>query len=479
MKAQVGKSVGAMVGTGILVIGLVVAPSHVDGATTEVRTVQLAAVALPSAPGVNSSAVAIPLELNSATGRLQVNNSALATTPTAISIPPALIGVIGPFILFAPIFAIVILASPVLLPAALLYYLQDAISYLFNSLNAPDDGAAAAGVEARVADPAAASLDPVAFVSENAKILGDGIAKSGERATVALAAQALSPFVVAFLSLAAPTHAPEVILAAVRASESFWTGAHTYPFGLDYNEIVPGFYIPADVTPTGNPGDPHDVALNRVAEGTVPAATVEAINQVARNLTAAGVPKVLEQALLSSEKIGVTVLQAWDLVRGATVGVGQNGLTGIQNAVFGDPNAPDVPLDPYDPGSQTAPSIAQLGAVRTLGTGVRQALENVGGSLTTSVSSQQSVGARELGNASVVAVKSEPGNEDAIVGAGRDTGPTAGAANPIRKTPIRSAIANARNDITKVVAQVRDSVKNALSGGGDKNQADDGEGGTP
>ena len=268
-------------------------------------------------------------------------------------------------------------------------------------------------------------------------------------------------------------------MAAVRASESFWTGAHTYPFGLDYNEIVPGFYIPADVTPTGNPGDPHDVALNRVAEGTVPAATVEAINQVARNLTAAGVPKVLEQTLLSSEKIGVTVLQAWDLVRGATVGVGQNGLTGIQNAVFGDPNAPDVPLDPYDPGSQTAPSIAQLGAVRTLGTGVRQALENVGGSLTTSVSSQQSVGARELGNASVVAVKSEPGNEDAIVGAGRDTGPTAGAANPIRKTPIRSAIANARNDITKVVAQVRDSVKNALSGGGDKNKADDGEGGTP
>lgn len=475
MKAQVGKSVGAMVGAGILVVGLVVAPSHVDGASAEVRTVQLAAVALPSAAGVNSSAVAIPLELNSATGRLQVNNSALATTPTAISIPPALLQIVGPIILFAPLFAILIIASPVLLPSAALYYLQEAISYLFNSASPATESSAMLATSA--AGPE--SLDPIASVGDNLKLLGDGIAKSAERATVAVVAQALTPLVVAVLSLAAPAQAPEVLLAAVRASESFWTGAHTYPFGLDYNEIVPGFYIPADVTPTGNPGDPHDVALKEVAEGTVPAATVEAINQVARNLTVAGVPKVLEQTLLSSEKIGVTVLQAWDLVRGATVGVGQNGLTGIQNAVFGDPNAPDVPLDPYDPGSQTAPSIAQLGAVRTLGTGVRQALENVGGSLTTSVSSQQSVGARELGNASVVAVKSEPGSEDAIVGAGRDTGPTAGAANPIRKTPIRSAIANARNDITKVVAQVRDSVKNALSGGGDKNKADDGEGGTP
>ena len=118
MKAQVGKSVGAMVGTGILVVGLVVAPSHVDGASAEVRTVQLAAVALPSAPGVNSSAVAIPLELNSATGRLQVNNSALATTPTAISIPPALLQIVGPIILFAPLFAILIIASPVLLPCS-------------------------------------------------------------------------------------------------------------------------------------------------------------------------------------------------------------------------------------------------------------------------------------------------------------------------------------------------------------------------
>lgn len=400
MKTKGSKSAGAIVGAGILVVGLVAAPSRVDGATAEIRTVQLAAVALPFLPSANSSA-AIPLELNSATGILQVNNSALATTPTAISIPPALLQIVGPIVLVALIVAFVIIAGPVLLPSAALYYARAAISYLFNSVSPAT--ASTAMVATSAVGPE--SRDPIASVGDNLKILGDGIAKSAERVPIALAAQALTPVAVA------------------------------------------------------------DVALNRIAEGAVPAATVEAINQVARNLTAAGVPKFVEQTLLSSEKLGVTVLQAWDLVRGATVGVGQKGVTGIQKAVSGDPDAPDAHVDPYDAGSDTAPSIAQLGAIRSPGTGVQQALENVGGSLTTSVSSQKAVGTRELGNATVVAEKSGPGNAGVIVRAGRDNGSPAGAANPTRKTPVRDAIANVRNDIHKVVTQVRDSGTKALSGG--------------
>ena len=55
-------------------------------------------------------------------------------------------------------------------------------------------------------------------------------------------------------------------------------------------------------------------------------ATVVAVNRAAANLTEVGVPKVVEQTLLSSEKVGVTLLQARALVGGATVGTAQDAI---------------------------------------------------------------------------------------------------------------------------------------------------------
>ena len=355
---------------------------------------------------------------------------------------------------------------------------------------------------------AAAPLDPIAFVVENAEILGNGVGKSAGLAAVAVGAEAVRPFVVAFLSLASPPRIPTALLLAAEASESVWTGAYSNPFGLGYDRVVPGFYIPTDITPTGNPGDPHDLAYRRLVDGTVLTATVLAVNRVTANLTEVGVPKVVEQTLLSSEKIGVTVLQARALVRGATVGavqdtilaassggdVGaaiQNGAIRIQKSVFGDPDAPDAHVDPYDSESPTAPSIAQLGAVGSVTTSVQQAANDVSHVLNTSGSGQRGTDLaarqRTVGpvlsatshriNDTIGAVKSAIGNGRTVVrSASSANGSTAAIPSPARKTPVRDAVSEARE---KVVTRVSDSINRALGGGkGDDNHnADEGEGG--
>ena len=100
--------------------------------------------------------------------------------------------------------------------------------------------------------------------------------------------------------------------------DSFWNGVR-YPNGfglginLGYDEIVPGFYIPTDTDPTLS--GRHAEAYSAVVDGHDTAATVQAINRVSRNLTAAGVPGVVEQTLLSLEKIAITVQQARVFVR--------------------------------------------------------------------------------------------------------------------------------------------------------------------
>ncbi|MDT0478262.1 hypothetical protein RM863_39765, partial [Streptomyces sp. DSM 41014] len=145
--------------------------------------------------------------------------------------------------------------------------------------------------------------DPVAFLTENAQILSDGIGQSANRATVAVVGEVVLPFVTAFLAVASPARIPTILLLAQESSESIWTGTLNTKFGLDYDEFVPGFYIPADVKPTGNPGDAHDYALRQIVDGAVLPATIVAVNQVAANLTEAGAPEVIEQLLLSSEKL--------------------------------------------------------------------------------------------------------------------------------------------------------------------------------
>lgn len=489
---------------GILVLSLlVVPPSDSDAAKSEVHTVQYASLALPAASSWvpllekvnvgNQAITVIPVtQLVSAGGfgsatnpaSRQVNNAALAATPSGTDLGAIFLQIVGPIVLFAPLFIILIPALPVLLPAAALFYAQSAISWLINSLSPPSAVAptSAAMVEAKA--PSAASLDPAAFVRENAGILGDGLGTSVNVAVRALPSLALLPFSVAFFSLLSPPRIPTVLSLAAEGLDSFWNGVR-YPAGfpvsinLGYDDIVPGFYVPTDTIPTGDPNDRHDRAYSEVVDGAILPGTVVAINQVARNLTEAGVPKVVEQTLLSLEKVGIAVQQARVLVRGATVSAVQNvilaaterrdvvgaiqdGFTGVQQAVFGNPDAPDAHVDPYDNTSPTAPSIAQLGAVGSVTTSVRQAVKDVGASLNTSASrqrattalkSQRRVHARDVVNATIGDVKPK-------------TDPTGSVMNPTRTRPVRDAIAKAGNGITNAVASVRDGLKRALSGGG-------------
>lgn len=170
-------------------MSLVVAPLHSEGATTEVRTVQFGSLASPSAllsgaleqvlissraqtgapvalvvtRGVANStnapattALTFDSAMDPATDPQQVNNAALAETPTGTdlgSILGSLINnpIVGPIVLFGPLFLLLIPALPILLPAAALFYVQEAISYLINSLAPPPVAAPAstAMVEAK------------------------------------------------------------------------------------------------------------------------------------------------------------------------------------------------------------------------------------------------------------------------------------------------------------------------------------------
>ncbi len=74
-------------------------------------------------------------------------------------------------------------------------------------------------------------------------------------------------------------------------------------------------------------------------------------------------------------------------------------------------------------------------------------------------------------------MKSVIGNGRTIVrSAGGDNGSNAATASPARKTPVRDAVSKASSDIKKVVTQVSDSIKKALSGGNDDDNGDGGEG---
>lgn len=129
-------------------------------------------------------------------------------------------------------------------------------------------------VTIRAADQTAAPTDPVTFLTENAQILADGIGQSADRAAVAVVGEAVLPFVTAFLAVASPARIPTILLLTQESSESIWTGALNTKFGIGYDEFVPGFYIPADVEPTGNLGDAHDYALRRIVGALVPSSNV-------------------------------------------------------------------------------------------------------------------------------------------------------------------------------------------------------------
>jgi hypothetical protein len=109
-------------------------------------------------------------------------------------------------------------------------------------------------------------------------------------------------------------------------------------------------------------------------------------------LTAEEAPQVITTSIIQSHRIGVTVIQAQGLIRSASLGAVQRvvtasthngdvanasveGATDIRKAVFGDPDldegAGGVAPDP-DTGLPVA-STRKLGAVRTVGTGFRNA----------------------------------------------------------------------------------------------------------
>lgn len=321
----------------------------------------------------------------------------------------------------------------------------------------------------RQSGKAAVPTDPVTFLTENAQILADGIGQSANRATLAVVGEAVLPFVTAFLAVASPARIPTILLLAQESSESIWTGALNTKFGLGYDEFVPGFYIPADVEPTGNPGDAHDYALRRIVDGAVLPATIVAVNQVAANLTEAGAPEVIEQLLLSSEKLGATAFQVGAYVRasavsaiqepllaateGGDVGAAlQEGARQVQKAVFGDPDAADAHVDPYDATSPTAPSLAKLGAIGSVTTVARQETEKIIGALVPSSNVRTAAGNQaSFGNGRTIARSSDT-----------DSSTTKSTANPTRKKPVRDAITKVGKDISHAATQVRDNLKKAV-----------------
>ena len=84
---------------------------------------------------------------------------------------------------------------------------------------------------------------------------------------------------------------------------------------------------------------------------------------------------------------------------------------------------------------------------------------------------------RDQINQTIGAVKSVIGNGRTIIrSASSDTGSTAATVSPAQKTPVKDAVTKASRDIKKVVTQVSESLKTALSGGEDENNADGSEG---
>jgi hypothetical protein len=156
-----------VVSAGILTLGLVATPPGVRGPGTEVRQVQLAALALspPALLGAlekfisdraqavvpvtkvvaggaadvpvtlvktPTAGVTTPLTIDSAidrpTNTQMVDAAALAAPTTALSIPAPLLPIIGPILLFGPIIVLVILLCP---PCALFNFLTFTIPSLF------------------------------------------------------------------------------------------------------------------------------------------------------------------------------------------------------------------------------------------------------------------------------------------------------------------------------------------------------------
>lgn len=451
----------AAASAGILAMSLVVAPTKAD-VRSGARAVPVATVAF--SPSVPPDMQLELLRFGDPTGYLVPDKASRTTAASAAdaqppAIPPEVMQIVGPIILFGTIAFMFLVVLPVGWAVGTVYEAIAGILGLPPTL--PFSGAAAR--------TSATPTDPVTFLTENAQILADGIGQSANRAAVAVVGEAVLPFVTAFLAVASPARIPTILLLAQESSESIWTGALNTKFGLGYDEFVPGFYIPADVEPTGNPGDAHDYALRRIVDGAVLPATVVAVNQVAANLTEAGAPEVIEQLLLSSEKLGATAFQVGAYVRasavsaiqepllaateGGDVGAAfQEGVTQVQKAVFGDPDAADAHVDPYDATSSTAPSLAKLGAIGSVTTVARQETEKIAGALVPSSNVRTAADHQaSFGNGRTIVRSSDA-----------DSSTTKSTANPTRKKPVRDAITKVGKDISHAATQVRDNLKKAV-----------------
>ncbi|MDH6244706.1 hypothetical protein [Mycobacterium sp. OTB74] len=422
---------GALASAGMVAVALTVVPPPDSGSpSTTTWSVPIKPVAYSSAmPSVGAMQVyrigdhlAYVLPLNaslptkpaaSTTAGQPVTAAALATTSTSPSLDStwwddltaqfwqAVAPVVGPVILVGALLFGVLVVAPVE------WVIETIYEAIAGPLSLPPTLLSATAPAAATARTLAATPpDPVTYLSENAQILSDGLQKSSTQAGIALQGVLPLLFSVTFLSLLSPPRIPTVLELGAESLDSIWTGTLNRAWGLGYDQVVPGFYIPTDVKPTGNPADAHDVALQHVVDGSVLPATVAAVNQVANNLTNAGLPRFFEQTLLSSEKVGVALWQAGTLARaglvaaiqepilaaaeGGDVGAAiQTGATLLQKAVFGDPQAPDVHVDPYDNTSPMAPSMAKLGGLGSVGTAVQQAFTDVISSITPAASVQR------------------------------------------------------------------------------------------
>jgi hypothetical protein len=81
-------------------------------------------------------------------------------------------------------------------------------------------------------------------------------------------------------------------------------------------------------------------------------------------------------------------------------------------------------------------------------------------------------------NETIGAVNSVVGNgRNTVTSADNDNGPNTATPSTDRKTPVRDAVEKAGSDITKVVTEVGDNVKKALSDDSDDDNGDGGDGG--
>lgn len=493
---------GAFASAAIVALSLVVVPpSQDDDARVEVRSIELSAVAYPSPTPPELFAQRLLLDGPAAT---VVPVGSTLAAPLAAPGDSRLIDALFPGGLTQ--YVVVALLIPVLVVLIPIGIVAQTVSTLLglgplggSALAAPDDETV---VAAKAAPEAQAEPNPVAFVVDNLRLLGEGLGTSVGIAVRALPNLALLPFATGFFSLLTPTQIPTVFSLAAEGLDSFWNGVR-YPNGfgnstnLGYDVVVPGFYIPTDTDPAL--GGRHAVAYSDVVDGTILPATVQAINKVASNLTAAGVPKVVEQTLLSLEKVTITVQQARVLLRGAMVSTLQNvileatsggdvgralgdGVTAVREAILGDPGADDAHVDPFDDTSATAPSITKLGALGSVATSVKQAVNDVSGSLgaaatrrrnSDALDEEKGSAAKDLVNTTVVAVGHEPGEgrfAARLAGVNKDA--TGSAADMTRQRPVRDAVRKAAADVKNIVKDLRASVKKAISRGGSDDSTD-------